>query len=98
MVSLIQDAAAHYRATRARLLAEANQAAEAIRRDLGTPRDRRKWQDHPRLWNQLNTEVVNRLNQERQRALDELAAAKAETRRNLYRVPVSHDAGLNRTM
>jgi len=98
MASPIQDAAARYRATRARVLADAAQAAEAIRRDLGQPRDRRKWQDHPGLWNQLRTDVVNRLNTERQRARDDLAAAKAEARRWLYRVPVDHAAGLNRTM
>jgi hypothetical protein len=98
MPSPIQDAAARYRATRARVLADAAQAAEAIRRDLGQPRDRRKWQDHPGLWNGLRTDVVNRLNTERQRALNDLAAAKAEARRWLYRVPVDHAAGLNRTM
>ena len=98
MASPITEAAARYRATRAKLLADANQAAEAIRRDLGQPRDRRQWTDHPRLWNQLNTEVVTRLERARQEAVDALAAAKQEARRNLFRIPVDRAAGMNRTM
>lgn len=95
MPSPIQEVAARYRATRARLLADASQAAEAIRRDYGQPRDRRQWQDHPALWNQLHTDVVNRLNQARQETLNALAVAKADTRRSLFRVPVDTSAGLN---
>jgi hypothetical protein len=98
MATPITEAAASYRAFRTKLLADADQAATAIRRDLGLPRDRRRWHDHPGLWNQLNTEVVNRLDRARRDALAGLAEAKAETRRALYRVPVDRNAQLNRTM
>jgi hypothetical protein len=95
MPSPIQETAASYRARRAKVLADAGKAAEAIRRDYGQRRDRRQWQDHPGLWNQLNTDVVNKLNQARQQTLDALTAAKADTRRSLFRVPVDASAGLN---
>jgi hypothetical protein len=98
MPSPIAEAAARYRVVHARTLAEANEAADLIRRDYGMPRDRRQWTDHPRLWNDLNTQVVTRLEQARTKAVAELRAAREESRRWLYRIPVSHDAGLNRTM
>ena len=96
MPSPIAEAAARYRVVHARTLAEANEAADLIRRDYGMPRDRRQWTDHPRLWNDLNTQVVTRLEQARTKAVAELRAAREESRRWLYRIPVSHDAGLNR--
>jgi hypothetical protein len=98
MASPIQDTAARYRATRAKILADAAQAAEAIRRDYGQPRDRRKWQDHALLWNNLRTDAQARLNRARQETLDALAAAKQETRRALFRVPVDTAAGVNHTL
>jgi hypothetical protein len=47
MTTPITEAAARYQAIRTKLLADASQAATAIRQDLGLPRDRRKWADHP---------------------------------------------------
>jgi hypothetical protein len=96
--SPITEAAARYRSTHAKVLADANEAAQAIRQDLGLPRDRRRWQDHPALWNNLNTEVVTRLERAREAAVAELRAARAETRRSLYRIPVDRAAGLNRSV
>jgi hypothetical protein len=96
--SPIQEAVARYQATRARISAEANEAADVIRRDYGMPRDRRRWSDYPGMWNNLNTQVVTRLEQARTRLVDELRAARQETRRNLYRVQTGPEGGLNRTM
>jgi hypothetical protein len=96
--SPIAEAAARYRAIHTKVLADANEAAQAIRQDLGRPRDRRKWSDHPALWNGLNTEVVTRLERAREQAVGELRAARADTRRSLYRIPVDHAAHSNRQL
>jgi hypothetical protein len=94
----IADAVARFEATRLQLKARAQTQAEAIRRDYGLPRERRQWADHPGLWNRLNSDLVNAMEAARQRFVDELAAARHETRRQLYRVPVDHNAGVNRTL
>jgi hypothetical protein len=98
MASPIAEAAARYRAIHARVITQANEAAEAIRRDLGLPRDRRKWSDHPGLWNDLNTQVVTRLEQARTQAVADLRAARDDTRRRLYAIRTGPEGGINRTM
>jgi hypothetical protein len=97
-VSPITEAAARYRHRHAKILADADQLAEAIRRDYGLPRDRRQWDDHPGLYNKLQGEVVMRLEQAREQGVAELRAAKADTRRSLYRVQTGPEGGINRTM
>ena len=96
--SPIQQAAATYRAAHAKIDADANEAAELIRRDLGLPRDRRQWHDHPQLWNQLQSDAVTRLEQAREQAVADLHAARQETRRNLYGVKHGPEGGINRIM
>lgn len=98
MASPISEAAARFRAAHAKVLADANEAAQAIREDFGRPRDQRKWSDHPRLWNQLQTDAVVRLERAREQAVAELRAAREDTRRWLYRVPVDHAAHSNRQL
>ncbi|MFL6294918.1 MAG: hypothetical protein ACJ75M_03545 [Actinomycetes bacterium] len=56
-LSPITEAAARYRLRRAKILDDAAEAAQAIRQDYGLPRDRRQWDDHPALYNRLNSEV-----------------------------------------
>lgn len=97
-VSPIHEAAARYRHRRAKILADADQAAQAIRRDYGLPRDRRQWADHPGLYNKLQGEAVLKLEQAREQGVAELRAAKADTRRSLYRVQTGPEGGINRTM
>lgn len=48
-VSPIGEAVALHRHRRAKIVADAEQAAQTLRRDLGLPRDRRQWADHPAL-------------------------------------------------
>jgi hypothetical protein len=94
----IADAVARFEARRLQLKARAQTQGEAIRRDYGLPRERRQWADHPGLWNRLNTDLVNAMESARQQFVDELAAARHETRRQLYRVPVDWNAGVNHTL
>lgn len=98
MASPIAEAAARYWAVHNRIMAERDDAMGQIRRDYGLPRDRRKWSDHPGMWNNLNSEVVTKLEQARTRAVGELRAAREETRRSLYRVQTGPEGGINRTM
>jgi hypothetical protein len=97
-VSPIGEAAARYRHRRAKILADADQAAQTIRQDLGLPRDRRQWADHPALYNRVNSEAVMLLEQAREQTVAELRAARADTRRSLYRVQDGPEGGINRTM
>jgi hypothetical protein len=96
--SPISQAAANHRLRRAKILVDADQAAQAIRRDLGMPRDRRQWHDHPALYNRLQSEVVMKLEGLREQGVAELRAAKAATRSDLHRVQVGPEGGINRTM
>jgi hypothetical protein len=96
--SPITEAAARYRAVHAKVLADANEAAQAIRRDYGLPPDRRQWHDHPALWNRLQTDAVNQLERAREQAVAELRAAREDARRWLYRVRTGSEGGINRTM
>jgi hypothetical protein len=97
-VSPISEAAARYRHRRAKILADADEAAQLIRRDFGLPRERRQWTDHPALYNRLNSEAVMRLEQAREQGVAELREARAEARRLLYRVQTGPEGGINRTM
>jgi hypothetical protein len=97
-VSPIASAVASYRHRRAKILADADQAAQMIRQDYGLPRDRRQWSDHAGLYNKLQGEVVMRVERTREQAVAELRAARAETRRSLYRVQTGPEGGINRTM
>jgi hypothetical protein len=98
MTNPIAEAATRYRLRRARLLDDADQAAQTIRQDLGLPRDRRQWADHAALYNRVQGEVVLKLEQLREQGVADLRAAKAESRRLLYRVQTGPEGGVNRTM
>jgi hypothetical protein len=97
-VSPIAEAAARIRLRRAKVLDDADRAAQTIRQDLGLPRDRRQWADHPALYNRLQSEVVMKLEGLREQGVADLRAAKAEARRRVYRVQVGPEGGVNRTM
>jgi hypothetical protein len=97
-VSPIGEAAARYRLRRAKIIDNTDQLAQAIRKDLGLPRERRQWSDHPALYNKLQSEAVMRVEQLREQTVAELRAAKADTRRLLYRVQTGPEGGINRTM
>jgi hypothetical protein len=97
-ISPIAEAAARYRHRRAKILDDADQAAQTIRQDLGLPRDRRQWADHPALYNRLQSEVVMKLEGLREQGVADLRAARAEARRSVFRVQVGPEGGVNRTM
>jgi hypothetical protein len=97
-VSPIASAVASYRHRRAKILADADQAAQMIRQDLGLPRDRRQWSDHAALYNRLQGEVVMKLEGLREQGVADLRAARAEARRSVFRVQVGPEGGVNRTM
>ena len=97
-VSLIAQAAANYRLRRAQILDTADQAAQTLRRDLGLPRDKRQWSDHPGLYNKLQGEVVLKLEQLREQGVADLRAARAETRHQLYKVQDGPEGGINRAL
>lgn len=97
-VSPIGEAVTRYRRRRARILADADEAAQLIRRDFGLPRDRRQWADHPALYNKIQSQVVMKLEQIREQAVAELRVARQDTRQSVYRVQTGPEGGINRTM
>lgn len=97
-VSPIGEAVALHRHRRAKIVADAEQAGLTLRQDLGLPRDRRQWADHPALYNRVNSQAVMALERNREQTVAQLRTARTDTRRNLYKVRTGPEGSTNRTM
>ena len=98
-VSPIAEAVALHRHRRAKIVADAEQAALTLRQDLGMPRGQRQWNDHPGKYNQVNSQAVMLLERNREQTVAQLRAARADTRKSLYRVRTGGPEGsTSRTM